>query len=30
VLVPEAGHMVMLEQPEIVARELLNFLARLN
>jgi pimeloyl-ACP methyl ester carboxylesterase len=30
VLVPEAGHMVILEQPERVASELLNFLTRLN
>jgi pimeloyl-ACP methyl ester carboxylesterase len=30
VLVPDAGHMVMLEQPQVVARELLNFLMRLS
>jgi pimeloyl-ACP methyl ester carboxylesterase len=30
VLVPDAGHMVMLEQPQAVARELLNFLMRLS
>ena len=27
-VVPEAGHMVMLEQPEMVAREAQSFLAR--
>jgi pimeloyl-ACP methyl ester carboxylesterase len=30
VLIPDAGHMLMLEKPQIVARELLDFLLRLQ
>lgn len=30
VLVPDAGHMVMLEQSQVVARELLNFMMKLS